>query len=90
MGGVEGPLTSCGFSCGAAAEMSRTYAPLKNPLDIGGPSTAPMLPRSAQDDKEGWTALALRALRGLWRAFDSDGALLPDLASRILNISRPQ
>jgi len=27
-------------------------APHENPQDIGGPSTPPMLPRSAQDDKK--------------------------------------
>jgi len=29
-----------------------TSAPLKNPLEVGGPSTPPMIPRSAQDDRD--------------------------------------
>ena len=40
-------------------------APRGNPQDIGGPSTPPVLPRFAQDDKGGRTALALRAMRNL-------------------------
>jgi len=40
-------------------------APHEDPQDIGGPSTPPMLPRSAQDDREDGTALALGTIRFL-------------------------
>jgi len=61
MGAVEGPPISRGFSCGAAAVSVTYQRSAQEPTEVGGPSTPPMLPRSAQDDKEWRTALSLLA-----------------------------
>jgi len=69
MGGVEGPQTSGGFLSGADVRTKQVrqgrhlWLRHERPQDIGGPSTPPMLPRSAQDDKRLGTALALEAMR---------------------------
>jgi hypothetical protein len=55
------------------------YGSAREPADIGGPSTPPMLPRSAQDDRAGFSALALPIERWtqsemLWTDADTCGA----------------
>jgi len=62
MGAVEGPPTSVGFRAERRWIALTVAAPPENPRDIGGPSTLPMLPRSARMIGRG-PALALAAKR---------------------------